>query len=67
MIGVPVQNWASLWLTALCRVGGEAGDGAFLSGQAAQSGLHGNVGPRRLRSGTYLSVENCVFPQTIGI
>jgi len=41
--------------------------GRFCLDQAAQSGRHGNGGPRRQRSGTYLPVEGGVFPQTTGI
>jgi len=36
--------------------------GRFCLDQAAQSGRHGNVGPRRLRSGTYLPVRGRRLP-----
>ena len=53
----------------LCNSGWVArqAPGRFCLDQPAQSGLHGYVGPRRPSSGTYLSIENCVVPQTTGV
>lgn len=62
----PTRNTNQPKLCNSGRVSRQA-TGRFCRDQAAKSGLHGNVGPRRPRSGTYLSVENCVFPQTTGI
>ena len=66
MNGEPFQDRVRPSLIVLCRVARRE-PGRFCLDQAAQSGRHGNGGPRRQRSGAYLPVEDGVFPQATGV